>query len=322
MAVSEEGKQLPEELAKSYSRFIARVEDVVGQMKLKVEKETDQERKKSELSRVENIETGVRSDFQNQIASYSAGYGRWESVRLHRSMDVVGQPSVIVEGKILNLQPTGFEGYFKGRRKNPDAVGAEKEELMTPEDIIKAEVQLGKRIYRKIQDIGNRNYDHGRQPTVSVLRGTLSGKGYSTAANDILNKLFVEVLTEERSNAKKQNDPKIYAEFREMTEASVSEQQSTIPVFEWKVDNDNTIKADVNFIPKLNTKDHVESPRIKLTKEELRYYQCLADIGKFGNPFYRAMLSLEEIERFRMQEYRNRKAKEQSDEEKTKKRLI
>src|SRR6516164_1638665 len=105
----------------------------------------------------------VIKGFMHVVSHYQEAYFAYLRVRTDRAREIVGIPHYIDKsGRVVELEATGWEGYFVGSR-NPD--GSE----MNSIDVVRAIAKYGLDLHKSIHHIGNIDYGHPGKPSTSSM---------------------------------------------------------------------------------------------------------------------------------------------------------
>lgn len=259
----------------------------------------------------------VIKDFMKSVSHYQEAYFAYLRVRTDRAREIVGIPYYTDEsGRDVELEATGWEGYFVGCR-NPD--GSE----MSSIDIVKAIARQGLDLRKSIHHIGNVYYDHpGRPSTGSMLKVALGESFDDLEALKEVNVLYGAMLGRLRAQVGEhrsismhetelehvllsylntgtitvapdsvfENDLKKYADFHQKTLSSLTGVPSITFKFNGKAITTTCI------LPRPPEKSpegtHFERYPANLTHDEREGHRLASAIGLLGNPVIRATLGL------------------------------
>ncbi len=255
--------------------------------------------------------------FRDSVGHYQEPYFAYLRVRTDRAREVVGIPYYVdVSGREMEIEATGWEGYFVGCR-NPD--GSE----MNTTDIVKAIAKQGLGLYKSIHKIGRAYYHARKMPTISSMLKVARGERFDDLeALEEVNLLYgamlgrlrayvcqnrsVKMSEGEFQNAMEsylkrgsiyvtldeafERDLKKHADFRQQTLDSLANVRNITYQF-----MDKTIVTTC-ILPKPSEKspDGADFKRYKVspTHEERIGHELAHKIGLLGNPVLRATLSL------------------------------
>jgi hypothetical protein len=259
----------------------------------------------------------VLKEFMKSVNHYQEAYFAYLRVKTDRAREIVGIPYYTDEsGRDVELEATGWEGYFVGCR-NPD--GSE----MNSIDIVKAIARQGLVIRESIHHIGNIYYDHPGMPsTGSMLKVAMGERFDDLEALKEVNTLYGAMLGRLRAHIGEnrpvsmheaelehallsylntgvisvtrdsdyEDDLKKYADFHQKTLSSLTGTPSITFKFDGKA------IATTCILPRPSEKSpegtNFERYPVRLIHDEREGYRLASAIGLLGNPIIRATLSL------------------------------
>ncbi len=259
----------------------------------------------------------VIKEFMKSVGHYQEAYFAYLRVRTDRAREIVGIPYYTdASGKDVELEATGWEGYFVGCR-NPDG------SQMNSIDIVKAIARQGLDLRKSIHHIGNVYYDHpGRPSTGSMLKVAMGERFDDLEALKEVNVLYGAMLGRLRAHIGEnrpvsmhetelehallsylntgviavapdgdfENDLKKYADFHQKTLGSLT----GVPSITFKFNGKAITTTCILPRPPETSPEgsHFERYSASLTHEEREGHRLASAIGLLGNPVIRATLSL------------------------------
>jgi hypothetical protein len=259
----------------------------------------------------------VIKDFMNAISHYQEAYFAYLRVKTDRAREIVGIPYYTDKsGRDVELEATGWEGYFVGCR-NPDG------SQMNSIDIVKAIANQGLDLRQSIYHIGNIYYDYPNKPSTSSMLKVATGESFDDLEALVeVNTLYGAMLGRLRayigenrpirlqeaeleqtlqsylntgvitvpSDSDFENDLKKYADFHQQTLSSLT----SVPSITFKF-NGKAITTTC-ILPRPSEKSpegtNFERYSVSLTHDEREGHRLASAIGLLGNPVIRATLGL------------------------------
>jgi hypothetical protein len=264
-----------------------------------------------------NRQEEVIKDFMRSISHYQEAYFAYLRVKTDRAREIVGIPYYTdASGRDIELEATGWEGYFVGCR-NPD--GSEMHSL----DIVKAIAKQGLDLHKSIHQIGNVYYDHPGRPSTSSMLKVARGERFddleafkevNTHYGAMLGRLRAHIGENRPIRLKEaeleqtllfylntgviaaapdgdfENDLKKYADFHQKTLSSLT----SIPSITFKFNGKAITTTCILPRPPEKSPEGTSFQRypVSLTHEEREGHRLASAIGLLGNPVIRATLSL------------------------------
>jgi hypothetical protein len=259
----------------------------------------------------------VIKDFMKSVTHYQEAYFAYLRVRTDRAREIVGIPYYTDEtGREVELEATGWEGYFVGCR-NPDS------SEMNSIDIVKAIARQGLDLRKFIHQIGKANYDlRGKPSTSSMLKVAIGERFDDLEALKEVNIHYGAMLGRLRAhigenrpismheaefehtlqsyletgvisvvaNSDFENDLKKYADFHQKTLSSLT----SIPSITFKFKGKAITTTCILPRPPEKSPEGAAFLRfpVSLTHDEREGLMLASAIGLLGNPVIRATLSL------------------------------
>lgn len=191
-------------------------------------------------------------------------YLAFEQVRKCRALPEIYQGDLVISApQPIKLEPTGFEGYFRGFNLKPFQLAG-------------IQAMLGREILRKIDA-------EWEYPVAKSLHLALEGTNYTRYSVVMIQELAGIIHKMKALDHHPKCDTKSHGEFRQQT----YDQISSLPSVKWDLSNPALGLRQEICLSMANPLPD-EAVQVNFSSEELSGYKVMMELGRIGHPLIRA----------------------------------